>query len=147
MTKEEIIIYSNSHYIKFIETSLTLIGIRKDGIIEIKFKIDDYDVEVGDQMEIHDALSELTNNSLDLFSVVVIPGLYGSITKEARDYGMFEKETFKNISSLAIVVHALHQRILATYYLKFKNTKSSYPTKIFDTEEEALKWTLGQRVF
>ncbi len=146
MTKEEIKNYSNSQYLKSFETNLALVGIRKDGIIEIKHKIDDYDVEVADQIEIADALAKLTNNGSELFSVIVIPGLYGSITKEARDYEIFEKDSFKNLISLGIVVHALHQRILANFFLKFKMVKPSYPTKIFDSPDAALEWTLGQRV-
>lgn len=147
MTKEEIKTYSNSQYLKSFETNLALVGIRKDGIIEIKYTIDDYDVEVADQIEIADALAKLTNNGSELFSVIVIPGLYGSITKEARDYEIFEKDSFKKkVISLGIVVHALHERILANFFLKFKMVKPSYLAKIFDYPDTALEWTLGQRV-
>ena len=144
MTKEDIFIYTNSTYTQSIETSLAIVGIREDNLIEIKFKLDDYDVELTDQMEIQDALSQLTNNGQISFSIIVIPGLYGSVTKEARDMEMFANETYKNLTSLAIVVHALHQRILATFYIKFKNVKPTYPTKIFDSVEKGIEWSLSQ---
>ncbi len=144
MTTEDILNYTKTTYSNSIETSLAIVGIREDKIIEIKFKLDDYDVELSDQMEIHDALGKLTDDGKISFSVIVIPGLYGSITKEARDMEMFSKDTFKNLISLAIVVHALHQRILATFYIKFKNTKPIYPTKIFDNEKKGIDWSLLQ---
>ncbi len=144
MTKKDTLCYTKSTYLKSIETSLAIVGIRNDNLIEIKFKLDDYDVELSDQIEIHHAISHLTNKGEFLFKVIIIPGLYGSFTKEAREMEMFGKDTFKNLISLAIVVHGLHQRILANFFIKIKNSTPNFSSKIFDSEQQGIEWSLKQ---
>lgn len=133
-----------TEYINSAETSLTIISIRKDGIIEIRFKLNEYEVDVNDQLEIHDAILKLTNNGHIPYHILSVPGLYGSITKEAREMEIFETNAFRNQNSLAIVVHGLHQRILGKLYLALKKNKPKYPCKLFSSEELATKWILNE---
>jgi len=134
---------SNSpEYLNSIETSLTKVNIRNDGVIEIRFKMDDYEVGVEDQIEIQDALVKLTENDEKKYHLMVIPGKYGGITKEAREKEMFANSAFQKQLSLAIVVQAMHQWIIGNLYLKLKQTKPDYPNKLFNTEEAAEKWIL-----
>ncbi|OFY87742.1 MAG: hypothetical protein A3F72_02555 [Bacteroidetes bacterium RIFCSPLOWO2_12_FULL_35_15] len=134
-----------TEHINSVETSLTIIGVRKDGIIEIRFKLNEYEVDVNDQLEIHDAFLKLTNNGHVPYHILVVPGLYGSITKEAREMEIFETNAFRNQNSLAIVVHGLHQRILGKLYLALKKNKPKYPCKLFNSEELATKWILNEK--
>lgn len=134
-----------TEYLNSIETSLTIISVRKDEIIEIRFKLNNYEVDVNDQLEIHDAFVKLTDNGRIPYHILVVPGQYGSITKEAREMEMFETIAFQNQNSLAIVVHGLPQRILGTLYLTLKKNKPKYPCKLFDSEELAMKWILNEK--
>ena len=130
-------------YTNTIETSLTLVSLRKDGIIEIRFRIDNYEVNVADQQEIHDAVLKLTDNGRSNYHVLVVPGLYGSITKEAREMEMFETKAYQNQKSLAIVVHGLPQRLFGKLYLSLKKNKPKYPCNLFDSEALAVNWILN----
>lgn len=138
--KKESIKIDTSEYLNFSETDLTVIGIRKDGVVEIRFKVDEYEVDTNDQMAIHDVFVSLTGNGTIPYHVLVVPGKYGSINKEAREMEMFDTNAFRNQKSLAIVATSLHQRLLGNMYLTLKKKKPKYPCKFFDTEELALAW-------
>ena len=126
--------------IDFVETSLTVVSIRKDGIIEIRFKTEEYEVDVPDQLEIAAAFLKLNKDGEKSYHVLVLSGLYGGITKEAREMEMFESPAFKNLKSLSIVVHGLAPRLLGKLYFSLKKQKPTYPYRLFDSESAALKW-------
>ncbi len=127
-------------YLDSEETSLTKVSVRNDGVLEIRFKQDEYQVEAQDQIDIHDAVARLTNNGKVAYHVLVIPGLYGGVSKEAREMEMFERVGFQNQNSLAIVVHSFPQRLFGKLYISLKKNKPKYPTNLFDSEEMAMKW-------
>ena len=128
--------------INTIETSLTQIGVRNDGVIEIRFKVDKYEVNLKDQSEIHDAFIILTDNGFTPYHILVIPGKYGGVTKEAREMEMFESHSLKNQLSLSIVVNNTSQRLLGSIYIALQKKKPTFPCKLFKTEELAMKWIL-----
>lgn len=130
--------------VRFVETGLTVVGIRKDGVLEIRFKKDTYEVDVKDQMEIQNAVFQLTNSGKERYHIMVIPGLFGGITKEARDKETFQSTVFKDQLSVSIVVRSLSQRILGKFYYSFKKDKPTYPFMLFSDEAEALKWIKEQ---
>ncbi|MBK7819239.1 MAG: hypothetical protein IPJ60_18170 [Sphingobacteriaceae bacterium] len=127
-------------YTAHVETSLTYVGITKTGILEIRFKVDEYEVDVKDQDEIQDAVKKLTNNSQDRYHIIVIPGMYGGVTPEARNKEMFLDGTYNNHLSISIIVAGLPQRILGKFYYHFKKHKPKFPFQLFATEALALKW-------
>lgn len=127
-------------YATYVETSLTFVGITKTGLLEIRFKLDEYEVDVKDQDEIQVAVKKLTNNSQDRYHIIVIPGMYGGITPEARNQEMFQNETYNNHKSISVVVGGLPQRILGKFYYHFKKHKPNFPFQLFATEELAIKW-------
>ncbi len=127
-------------YKAYVETSLTYVGVTKTGILEIRFKVNEYEVDVKDQDEIQDAVKKLTNNSKDRYHILVIPGMYGGITPEARNKEMFLDGTYSNHLSISIVVAGLPQRILGKFYYHFKKHKPKFPFQLFATEALALKW-------
>ena len=131
--------------VNFIETPLSIISIRKDGILEIRFKQDDYEVDVYAQQEIHEAFLKLTDNGRIPYHVLIIPGKYGGVTKEAREKEAFDSIGFQNQHSMCVVTPALAQRILGTMYLSLKKKKPKYPFKLFNSETTAVKWILDQK--
>lgn len=130
--------------INTVETSLTNVSLREGGIIEIRFKLNEYEVDVADQNEIEQAILKLTNNGSLSFHIMVIPGLYGGVTKEAREMEMFESKAYKDQKSISIILFSLFQRLLATMYFSFKKKKLKYPHKFFVSEELALEWIAQQ---
>ncbi len=127
-------------YLEHIETSLTYVGISEKSLLEIRFKKDEYEVDVEDQKQIQNAVEKLTNNGKDRYHILVIPGMFGGITPEARDKEMFKTGVFSDQRSISIIVNSLPQRILGNFYFHFKKQKPKYPFQLFSSEEMALKW-------
>ena len=145
-TQKQVIDSANAqNLVRFVETGLTIVGLRKDGVVEIRFKKDTYEVDVKDQMEIQNAVFKLTNSGNERYHFMVIPGLYGGITKEARDKETFQSTVFKDQLSVSIIVKSLAQRILGKFYYNFKKDKPNYPFMFFGCEEQALKWISEQK--
>jgi len=127
-------------YNDYVETSLTFVGITKEGILELRFKLNEYEVDVKDQDEMQAAVIKLTNDSKDRYHILVIPGMYGGVTPEARNKEMFQNKNYSNHKSISIVVRNLPQRILGKFYYQFKKHKPTFPFQLFATEELALNW-------
>jgi len=127
-------------YTNYRETDLAIVGITKQGILEIRFKFDEYEVDVSDQEELQEVVAQLTENGKNRFHILVVPGKYGSITKEARNKEMFHSDMFSNYKSISIVVVSIPQRIFAKFYYNFKKHKPNFPFQLFASEELALKW-------
>ena len=58
------------------------------------------------------------------------------LTKEAKDY----IAQFSLKKAEAILVKELHQRIIATFYLKLSGKVNKHPTKVFNHREDAINW-------
>lgn len=130
----------NSVTINSIETRLAILTRRADGIVELRFKVDKYEVDVPDQIEFQAAYAKLTDNGRIACSYLAIPGTYGGITKEAREMEIFQTDLYKNVKCIAIVITSLPQRILGTAYFTLKKKKTASPFRFFKNEEEALEW-------
>lgn len=127
--------------ISSVDTVLTVVSKRADGIIEIRFKTDEYEVTVADQLEIEQAILSLTEGGQLAFHILVVPGFYGSITKEAREMEMFSSEAYKNQKSISVVIQSFPNRLLGKLYFSLKRIKPTFPHKLFDTEDNAINWT------
>jgi hypothetical protein len=123
----------NQNETNSITTNLSIIKL-VDGIIEFRFKHDEYEVGINDIKEFQNAITELTQS---ITPVLVVTGRYGSVNKEARETEMFN---LNNHSAIAIIVHGLPQRIFAKFYFTFKNRYEKIPHKLFSNEKDALKW-------
>ena len=126
------------------ETSSAILTKRQDGIIEMRFKFDEYEVDIPVIIELQNAYRQLTNNGQDVYPLLVISGPYGLITKEAREMEMFENTVYSNITALAIVVPTIHKRLLGTFFFMLKKTKPTYQYKLFATEKDATQWLNNQ---
>jgi len=117
-------------------TSIANLYLTSDNILEIRF-IEEYVVEPDDIKEIRKALREISENPVD--RILVVPGIHGSISKEARDFDMFDGEPKQEKLMVAIVTGQLHQRILGTMYFRYVQRKK-YQSKFFKKEKEAMEW-------
>lgn len=118
-----------------IKTRITQVRLYQEGILLIEF-IDEYEVDVEDIHEIRNALLSISRETPS--KILVIPGRYGSITKDARELDMFRISDDQLFLGVAIVTKQLHQKLLGTLYFKFK--PKAYPHKLFKSKEKALAW-------
>ena len=121
--------------IESIELDFCTISLRSDGIIEQRFAREDpYEITAEVMQEFIDVIKSLYKG--EKRCVLSIPGLYGSITAEARKVNIQED----NSSTIAIglIIESLSQRLLSKFY--FKINKVPYPVQFFKTEIEATLW-------
>lgn len=114
-------------YSNYKETDLAIVGIRKDGILEIRFKFEEYEVDVNDQDQLQEVVAQLTDNAKNKFHILVVPGMYGGITQEARNKEMFKTGSFNHHRSVSIIVGSIAQRIFAKFYYNIKKHKPNFP--------------------
>jgi len=68
-----------------IDTTLAKVLRKHGNRIELRFKQEEYEVDVEHQVEFQDAMFEITKGeNQSVFTLLVVPGKYGSISKEAR---------------------------------------------------------------
>ncbi len=125
---------------EIVKTSLGYYNKREDGIIELRFNEDEYEIDLPHIDEFEKAYGQLTNQGKDSYFLLVVSGQYGVITKEAREKEVFKDSVYSNLSGMAIVVTTLHKRLLGNMYFSLKINKPSYEHKLFPTEEAAIKW-------
>jgi hypothetical protein len=125
-------------------TSLADVSRRADRIIEVRFRLQEYEVDVAEILEIRDGIKKILENDPSPFPLLVVPGSYGTITKEAREMEMFDDDVLKHQLAMALVVPTLSQRIIGSLYIKLKKKKLLSPYKLFNSEKTALNWLRKQ---
>lgn len=121
-----------------IETHTATFILSPDDILIVRFKDNDLDIDLDEAKKQVEAAGKLTQ----LRSVPVLVDARSSmheLTKEAKKY--IAEYALKKAE--AILVKELHQRIIATFYLKVSASHSNHPMKVFTNETEALKWLLS----
>jgi hypothetical protein len=78
------------------------------------------------------------NNSL---KILTEPGLYSSISKEARELSA-KPEMNKFTLGSAVVVKSVAQRLLINFIITFTH-KQQMKMKIFDSREKAIDWLMS----
>lgn len=116
-----------------IETSTSIIYF-KDEILYIEFK-EDCTVRLSDIDEIINVREEIQKDKKVLV-LVDIRNLWQA-DKDAREKASAPAMIDFNIA-LAILSNSLPTRILGNFYMKFN--QPNVPTKMFNSEEEALEW-------
>lgn len=118
-----------------IEFDFCTISLRSDGIIEQRFaKEDPYEITAEVLQEFIDAIKTLCKGKQRC--ILVIPGLYGSITAEARKMSIQDEDS--NTIAIGLIIESLSQRLLSKFY--FKINKVPYPVQFFKSEIEATLW-------
>ena len=121
--------------VESIELEFCTISLRSDGIVEQRFaKNDPYEITAEVLQEFIDAITSLSKGKQRC--ILVIQGLYGSITAEARKMSIQEGNS--NTIAIGLIVQSLSQRLLAKFY--FKINKVPYPIQFFKSEIETVVW-------
>ena len=93
------------------------------------------DLEVDDVRDMRDRMDELS--STPKYAVLLDATNHFVITGEGRAL-IADKEFGKNRLAAAFVVTSMANRIVGNFFINFNKPHS--PTKLFNIEEEALKW-------
>ena len=121
--------------IESIEFDFCTISLRSDGIVEQRFaKNDPYEITAEVLQEFIDAIKSLSKGKPRC--ILSIPGLYGSITTEARKVSIQEGNS--NTIAIGLIIESLSQRLLSKFY--FKINKVPYPIQFFKSEIETVVW-------
>jgi hypothetical protein len=101
----------------------------------LRMKImEDASIEVEDAIQNYEAASALTNGEKHLLLVDAQANVY--ISKETRIYSAQTKPN--SPLAMALIVNSTANRLIGNFYINFNKPK--VPTKLFPTEEKALKW-------
>ena len=99
------------------------------------------------EIELEDAKEDmqLTNQlmmGVSRYGTVIDMANIKSISKEARDwYSQVQNDNPSNIS-VALVVNSFYTRIIANFFLGFKNSRTTM--KIFNEKDSAIDWLYEQ---
>ena len=125
--------------IESIELDFCTISLRSDGIIEQRFvREEPYEITAEVMQEFIDAIKSFYKGKQRC--ILAIPGLYGTITAEARKMSI--REEHPNTTAIGLIIESLSQRLLSKFY--FKINKVPYPVKFFKNEIEATLWLQEQ---
>lgn len=121
-----------------LETATTEFSIIEGNILFLKFKDNDIEIDL-EEAKLHQQIAEKLTNSKKMLVLVDARDSMHMLTKEASE---FIAAVDVKIAE-AIVVKELHQRLLATFYLKFVQAKSKHPIKVFTDIEKAKSWLIS----
>lgn len=112
-----------------------------NGIVYIK--IDDHaEVQLEDSKIQYEVLKSYFDGTR--FRVLVDPGSYTSVTKEAREFSSLP-ETNAITAATAVIVKSLAQRIIMNFVINFFRGQST-KIRMFDSKKKAVKWLLNVKV-
>ncbi len=121
-----------------ISTNTSLISVTPEGLLEIKFIDNDLKIDLEEAKAQYNAAKQLVGGKEMLVLVDARESMH-DLTKEAKEFIAQVSEK----KAEAIVVKELHQRIIATFYLKVTVMHYNHPVKVFSDRNEAVKWLLS----
>ena len=74
----------------------------------------------------------------EVFSLVDLTAPDADLTNDAQSYFSRKARIVPSIKAAGIVINSVRARIVARFYIQY--FKPLYPTKIFGSTEEALRW-------
>jgi hypothetical protein len=110
----------------------------------INYGLDD-NVEVGlsDSKEQYEVLRSRYDGKTK-FKILVEPGRYTSISKEAREFSTLP-ESNAMTAATAVVVQSLAHRLVINFVITFIQ-KQSMKMRMFDSKEKAIEWLLSGKI-
>jgi hypothetical protein len=121
-----------------IATKTTVISLLNDDILLVKFLDNDEEIDLQEAKAQLDAANTISGGK----KMLVLIDARQSIHEFSND----AKEFIANVNvkkAEAMLVKELHQRIIATFYLKLSGSKHAHPVKVFSNETEAINWLLS----
>ena len=80
-------------------------------------------------------------NGVNKLKVLVEPGRFSTISKEAREFSTIPKHNEMTVAS-AVIVQSLAHRIVINFIIGFIN-KQTMKMRMFDNKEKAIEWLLS----
>lgn len=114
-----------------------LVSLRKDGIIEIELK-KGTEVSVQHVKEIVSAVEKAGKKKS--YPILIKPNEFTFPNAEARKYMACEECNPYSLAE-AYLIKSISQKMIGNFYLRFN--KPFRPTKLFTSEEDAVKWLNG----
>lgn len=121
-----------------IATKTSVISLLNEDILFVKFLDNDEEIDLQEAKAQLDAATQLSGGTKILVLIDARRSVH-SLSNEAKDF-------IANVNvkkAEAILVKELHQRIIATFYLKLSGSKHAHPVKVFSNETEAVNWLLS----
>lgn len=115
------------------EFEKSTVFMRDDGLLQVNMHSDVL-LEVEDAKQIVEAEGKLGGGKK--LPVLHVVGKFLSLGTGVREYSAIEGTSFT--SAEAYVINSLPHRILGNFYMKVN--KPTVPTRMFNTEEEAVEW-------
>ncbi len=121
-----------------IVTSTASFQLLPEGILLVKFLPNDIVIDEEEAKRHLEAANTIMFNKQALVLVDATESMH-ELTSEAKDF--IANHPIKIAE--AILVKELHQRIIATFYLKLSRSLGNHPTKVFSDINDAKKWLLS----
>jgi len=128
---------SQVNTVKEIKTRVTTCRLRDDGILE-SIGFQGVEVKLADAIEIIEAQAVLAAGKKHPLIVNIIGTKH--LDRDARMYFTGKKAEI-NVSFMALVVNSSIEKMIANFIIGFN--KSSFPVKVFTSEEESISWLKG----
>lgn len=111
--------------------------LRKDGIMQVNV-YPEVEMNLNDAVESVQAQAVLANGKKR--PLIVHIGKIKSMSRDARVY-LGGSEAAKNVTATALITSSYIGTVIANFFIGLN--KTLYPTKLFSSEEEALKWLVN----
>jgi len=123
-----------------ISTKTSLISVDPQGFLEVKFLDNDRKIDIAEAKAQYQAAKTLVGGKQMLVLVDAREAVH-ELTREAKEFiaGISEKK------AEVIVVTELHQRIVATFYLRNSTSIFNHPVKVMNDRDQAVKWLLSHQ--
>lgn len=117
-----------------IDTGKALVNRDEKGTVFIRIK-DGMELELEDIESINSAKDQLAGD--ELYTVIFSVGQYCAISPEARAFSA-SAAVYRNAIAKAIIAPDLPGKLISNFFIKFNRPPA--PTRLFNTEQEALLW-------
>jgi hypothetical protein len=119
-----------------IDTRTSVITLIKKNFIKVVMK-EDADVDLPDSKENYEAAIKLTKG--ERYIVLVDGRNYTTMTESAKEFSS-QKETYKNVIAMAIVIDSLPSRILGNFIIALHRKNQKAEMQLFTKEKAAINW-------
>ena len=127
--------------IKLFQFSTSKIEFWENGLVYIEIKPNteiDLDISTTHHQTLRDNF-----DGTNLYYILVDPGKFTTVTKDARDFSA-RPESNDMSSSVAVISHSLAQRIMINFHSKFIS-RQKMKMKAFQTKDDAVNWLLDRK--
>jgi hypothetical protein len=123
-----------------ISTGTSIISVTPEGFLEIRFLDNDMKIDANEAKAQYKAAKQLLGNKQMLILVDAREAVH-ELTREAKEFIASISEKKAEV----IVVKELHQRIVATFYLKNSVSIFNHPVKVMSDRGQAVDWLLSNQ--